>query len=445
MSSSPASPLLRGPHTRGQLQALLLAAETAHKADILTYSSGHLGPHSLAQHQPHPSTPIWATSERVEGPQPSSPQTPGGQQVQTQADRMKGALCEFTLATTLLKHGRTEPETDDPPMASLTDTLTTQGKQSGPQTVVDTWELFLVRPAALGQTQAAPGESPGIQDHFWRTQSYLAGVTKRDQLKMMRQFDRLVVGRQGLQGRGCVAGSQAADRHARRLARELAKLPDQSWPSRERLRVFGDVFDDVCNGSPVFGDILGEIKTEYDLYVTSLLDAQSAPNSSVLAPLEALEEGGIEGAAELQEACQEVSRLGEEARRALEENDRVREEFRLSRDGLMGIPEGKGAGSRVEAATPQAEACVGPLDRVQPHRRQVWDTWQEVQQLETEIRDTMVSTITTSAIERCIRDTKAEVMRLLASSDRYRTTNKELEGHISMVMTQAGVSQDETA
>ena len=44
----------------------------------------------------------------------------------------------------------------------------------------------------------------------------------------------------------------------------------------------------------------------------------------MLAPLEALEEGGIEGAAELQEACQEVSRLGEEARRALEENDRYR-------------------------------------------------------------------------------------------------------------------------
>ena len=60
----------------------------------------------------------------------------------------------------------------------------------------------------------------------------------------------------------------------------------------------------------------------------------------------------------------------------------------------------------MEPATRQAEACVGPLDRVQPHRRQVWDTWQEVQQLETEIRDTMVSTITTSAIERCIRDTK---------------------------------------
>lgn len=45
-----------------------------------------------------------------------------------------------------------------------------------------------------------------------------------------------------------------------RHTQELEKLSAQSCPSRDRLVVFSDVFDDVCEGSPVFGRILREIK-----------------------------------------------------------------------------------------------------------------------------------------------------------------------------------------
>lgn len=44
------------------------------------------------------------------------------------------------------------------------------------------------------------------------------------------------------------------------LTQGLKKLSGLSWPSRDRLAVFSDVFDDVCEGSPVFGRILREIK-----------------------------------------------------------------------------------------------------------------------------------------------------------------------------------------
>lgn len=45
-----------------------------------------------------------------------------------------------------------------------------------------------------------------------------------------------------------------------RHTQKLEKLSAQSCPSRDRLVVFSDVFDDVCEGSPVFGRILREIK-----------------------------------------------------------------------------------------------------------------------------------------------------------------------------------------
>lgn len=44
---------------------------------------------------------------------------------------------------------------------------------------------------------------------------------------------------------------------------ELQKLSAQSWPSRDHLVVFTDVFDDVSEGSSVFGRILREIKVVF--------------------------------------------------------------------------------------------------------------------------------------------------------------------------------------
>jgi hypothetical protein len=58
--------MLRVSDTRRALQSLLLGAEMAHKADIQTYSCGHLSPYALSQNQPHrrrTEEPIWEMSE----------------------------------------------------------------------------------------------------------------------------------------------------------------------------------------------------------------------------------------------------------------------------------------------------------------------------------------------------------------------------------------------
>ncbi|MEQ2160809.1 hypothetical protein GOODEAATRI_003182, partial [Goodea atripinnis] len=55
-------------HFRSDVHRLLLAADAAQKADIFTYSSGHLGPHSLDQSPPAEEAKpcFWKTSQRKE-------------------------------------------------------------------------------------------------------------------------------------------------------------------------------------------------------------------------------------------------------------------------------------------------------------------------------------------------------------------------------------------
>ncbi|KAM9477553.1 uncharacterized protein Hap1MRO34_010370 [Clarias gariepinus] len=75
-------------------------------------------------------------------------------------------------------------------------------------------------------------------------------------------------------------------------------------------------------------------------------------------------------------------------------------------------------------------------------RQQLWKVWNEVQRLEKDIRETMVSTVTTSALENCIRDSEDEVMNYAASNVLLQRTNKDLEQNISVVLSKAKVSEE---
>ncbi|KAK6329514.1 hypothetical protein J4Q44_G00014920 [Coregonus suidteri] len=446
-ASTPNKPRrLRVSDVRRELQSLLLGAEMAHKADIHTYSCGHLSPYALSQPQPHrrrTEEPIWQTSEvqerekdEEEGLSPS----PLTQHLQRQTkmaaniEKMKEAMFDFTVAKGL-KPKVLKPEQHDSSTGTQRGTKGEEGEErerrkTRSKMVLDTSELFLVKPSVASQTKPPGGVEEGNQDRYWFTQSHLGGLTKKDQMRMMKHFDRQVLGKQDLRDRKWISGNKAAEVYEWKLEKELRRLSDQSRPSRDRLGVFSDVFNDVCEGSPVFRDILREIKTDYDLYLNSILDSQtSLEDLSVLAPLGDL---AIVGAEDLEEAGNEVSRLGEEAQRVLEENDRVRNQFQNARDRVMEIPDDKGL--RKEATLPglmrPGEGAVSFIDRVQPKRRQVWIVWEEVQLLQKELKEKMVSIVTTGATERCIRDSK------------FRNTNKDLESNINMILDRVRASED---
>ncbi|KAI4900284.1 hypothetical protein NFI96_027459, partial [Prochilodus magdalenae] len=298
---------LRPSDIRRERKELLLCAEKGNKADIHTYSSGHLGPYSFNPKSAHcrREKPVWNKSKNT---RPTS--ISHRQERRTQEDNveeMVDALYNFTMATTL----------QEPEVSSST------GSPSSPPSVdsyrmredLDATELFLVKPSGLKPGQHAPAVEVD-QGRYWFTRSYLAGLTCSDQLMLWKQFDRRVVRKQDLITRNCLSGTEAAQRHQRKLQQELGKVPACRGPSTERLAVFSDVFSDVCDGSPAFGSILREIKMEYDLYLNSVISSQSPLQHTAAPP------GALSGTEELEEAERQVSTLEEKVRRALEENDR---------------------------------------------------------------------------------------------------------------------------
>ncbi|XP_023183197.1 uncharacterized protein C6orf118 homolog isoform X4 [Xiphophorus maculatus] len=119
-----------------------------------------------------------------------------------------------------------------------------------------------------------------------------------------------------------------AKMYKRKLRKGLKKLSGLSWPSRDRLAVFSDVFDDVCEGSPVFGRILREIKTEYDLYISHLMDTHSSQDNVPLEPFVNDIDDIIVSDNELEGAEKGVCSLEEEAKSALGENKRAQDELK---------------------------------------------------------------------------------------------------------------------
>ncbi|CAB1311747.1 unnamed protein product, partial [Coregonus sp. 'balchen'] len=270
-------------------------------------------------------------------------------------EKMKEAMFDFTVAKGL-KPKVLKPEQHESSTGTQRGTKGEEGEErerrkTRSKMVLDTSELFLVKPSVASQTKPPGGVEEGNQDRYWFTQSHLGGLTKKDQMRMMKHFDRQVLGKQDLRDRKWISGNKAAEVYEWKLEKELRRLSDQSRPSRDRLGVFSDVFNDVCEGSPVFRDILREIKTDYDLYLNSILDSQTS----------------------LEDLGQRIwRRLGTRCPGWGRRHRGVRNQFQNARDRVMEIPDDKGL--RKEATLPglmrPGEGAVSFIDRVQPKRRQ---------------------------------------------------------------------------
>ncbi|XP_069545910.1 uncharacterized protein C6orf118-like [Brachyistius frenatus] len=355
---------------RSDIRRLLLAAEAGQKADILSYSSGHLGPRSLNQSRSHRESKqvFWRMSQNQED-------TPNFQILQK----------------------RQTKEAADP---------------------------LLVQPKACSQKKSNSSSDPEGKHPFFSSQSDQEGLNNEEK---KQRFGRHVIVKHHL-----CAGINVVEIHERKLQKELNKLSAQSWPSRDRLAVFSDVFDDVCEGSPVFGRILREIKTDYDLYINHLMASQSLLGNMFLNVLPTDLDSGKVREMGLKDAEKEVCRLEQEARQALEENKRVQNELQNIPTSLR--PEDIDMKNISPSGLQDSGTAIGCADSIQFKRIQVLSAWKEIQELEEEIKEKLVSTVTTTATERRIKDRKTEIMKLIASNERLRIINKDLENNINVVL-----------
>ncbi|KAG7230117.1 hypothetical protein INR49_009837 [Caranx melampygus] len=388
------------------IHTLLLAAEAGQRADIMTHSSGHLGPHSLDQGQPQMGTKqsFWKRSQcQQETPSPVTIQ-----QRRTKAltcvkkTALKESPSEVTAGTTLV-----ESEVSDSRQDQATDHSSHADRRE--DTSQSKTAHCLSSNSLLLQPRDFSQEVNPSSDVEEKRQSEQEGQNNKDQPKANQWL-----GRQFIAKETHWAGINVAEKHEKKLQEELKKLSVQSWPSRDRLAVFSDVFDDVCESSPVFGRILREIKTDYDLYVNHLMDSHlslydKSPNTSLEDP-----STGKLREKEVEEAAEEVCRLEEEFRRALKEKKRVQNE-------LQNVPAITGPeDSDMKNIPPSGLQSTDHTDSVQFKRLQLMDMWREIQQLEEEIKESQVSTVTTANTERRIKELRNMENKINSVLDREK-------------------------
>ncbi|XP_037322026.1 uncharacterized protein C6orf118-like isoform X2 [Pungitius pungitius] len=406
---------------RRDIHGLLLAAEAAQKADILTYSSGHLGPRSLNPSPPHreQKQPFWRTPRGSE--ETPNPVTP------TKALKKKAVKhCPSESSTHTVSdvsRSRRAPAADRSSRADIT------GDKCLPNIDLCSPNSLVLRPRALHQKKSnfpsgLLGKPPSDQK----------GPSDKGHLKTKQRLGGKVVAKQDLR-----AGINVAEVHERKLQKELERLSAQSCPGRDRLAVFTDVFDDVCEGSPVFGRILREIKTEYDMYVNHLMASQPLlQNVSLETSLKGPGNDKVRQT-DLEDSEKEVFRLEQEAKGALEENKRARNESK-NIPATIGPEDGDTTNASLSGLR-DGGLDAGHSTSVRSKRLQVLNTWRENQQLEEELEEMLVSSGTTTATQRCIKDLKMEIMRLIASNNCLNTTNKDLENNINMVLNRERASK----
>ncbi|XP_054885390.1 uncharacterized protein LOC129359641 [Poeciliopsis prolifica] len=216
--------------------------------------------------------------------------------------------------------------------------------------------------------------------------------------------------------------------HKRKLRKGLKKLSGLSWTSRDRLAVYSDVFDDVCEGLPVFGRILREIKTEYDLYISHLMDTCSSQDSVPLQPFVNDIDDIIVTDKEVEGAEKGVCILEEVAKSALRENKRAQDELR-------NFPDERSSTKKTPLSRKEDSGMpIDDSDIVQLRKLQVLNVLEEIQHLEQEIRERMAAAVATAAIERRIKALQAETIDLIVSNDRLRTLSKDLQTKITSVL-----------
>ncbi|KAK1171019.1 hypothetical protein AOXY_G8001, partial [Acipenser oxyrinchus oxyrinchus] len=434
------------------LREVLDALGKAHKADILAYSSGHLNHNKLRKLLVRKSNmPQWESSQQKEsGPLQKRVS-------KALVKKMTDAWADFTINTSLI--------TDHPsaesslfrypyPQESVKSPITPIGKDRKDNSSrrhreslkeVEPTDLLLLKPQPVRYDRHNTECTP---DQYQITQSYISGLTRTDQFNMLLDFERGILRTQDMQEMESKSGHHVVKRHEEKLVQELKKISSASWPSFTCLQIFRDIFNDICNESHVFGGILTQIKTEYELYLESVLDNQPAvQHQSLQDQVRGMEKKAVI-TQEVEGARQEVLSQQEIAWKALEENEQLRNvlQFELSKPGTL-EEEGKqnhicSCKKHISALDTKEEHTATAAELVQSKRRQIQAVWDEIQELKKNIKDTMVPIVITNTTEKCIRDTKAEVTKIQTFIEYIQQATKDLENGISRLLSRKDVSKE---
>uniref|UniRef100_A0A0D9RII1 Chromosome 6 open reading frame 118 n=1 Tax=Chlorocebus sabaeus TaxID=60711 RepID=A0A0D9RII1_CHLSB len=429
-----------GVKTLCNLKKLLNRLQKDHREDVYLYISGHLNPNKLYR-PPETVLQHWPNAHRPKGERSSEVgELPTGKVV-----RMKEALAHFTIHTALVPS-----EAQDTPLfrylnpqASLSHTLEEdlfpvevlrEGKEEkkggppgrGPPGWRRREELRLPDVKVLRYQEAGPR---GSRDRHHYVSSYLAGATNADRYRMFLRFQKEVLAKQDLL-KNDFTGSKVAVGHERKLQQELQKICTCSRQQFNRLHVFRKVFEDICNSSLIFGDLLKKVKDEYELYMATLLESQPTTQyEALLAQLKALGQKPVK-TADMDLAREELRMLVRATKAALEQNDRLRSELEMELALLQSAKE------RSESSEKHIidENQLTLIEKVEKKRCEILSKWDEIQALEKEIKTTLVHTGISDITENRIKSIEHEAIQLETENMILKKKIKVTENHVKQII-----------
>ncbi|XP_055289361.1 uncharacterized protein C6orf118 homolog isoform X2 [Moschus berezovskii] len=417
-----------GVKTLCNLRTLLNQLQKDHRDDVYKYTSGHLNPNKLYR-PPETILYHWPNANR-----PREAKVFGEERLSDKVKKMKDALAHFTINTAV---GPSDAENTplfrylNPPaqasLASQEDLSPKAGlREVGSPERPKREELRLPDMKVLKYKEVRSSRecvmSPPGRDKFQYVSSHLAAITKADRYRKFLSFQKQVLAKRDLLMRD-FTGSQAARCHEKKLEQELQKICVCDPEEFNRLQVFGEVFEEICNSSLIFGDILKEIKEEYELYMLLLLKNHPTEQyKSLLTQVQSLQKGKVKSA-DVQQAREELRALVTAIRAALDHNDRLRNELEQERVLLEA--------ARNQAESPEKkvlkEEDLTLIEKVEKKRCEVLHKWDEIQALERVIKTSFVHTGILQITESKIKSLETETIKL-------ETTNKILMKKIQFIV-----------
>ncbi|KAM4694268.1 uncharacterized protein C6orf118 homolog [Discoglossus pictus] len=424
------------------LHKLLDDIEIASKNDARDYTSGHLNCKHLSKPTVLSDNIFWKRGQKeIPFEDQKLPRV-----TNINVRKMKDALTDFTAKTCLeqskhkasishsplVKHVSPTTPKNTPYMGSLLDSQSREMKKQDIRGSLQSEELELPRLKVLtfkeDKNRTKLLECDG-EYNFVPT--YLGGLTKTDQFVMFSKFDREFLKTEDLTK--YFTKNTLVESHEQKLNKELLNISHVRPPHVARIQIFCEAFGNICSSSSIFGNLLGQMKSAYESYIEDLLDTQASTQYEVL-PSETgvLKKRAIQ-TQNVEEAIMKVRNLEQEAKAALDMNERLRNQLKeeidcnTSQDTVANMdlhwkPEVKELSEK--SPTPNN------TDLFKSKRCDVLALCNEVQALEQEIRKHMTHAVNASATEQHIKEVQAEIVKLQTSNKFLERASKDFDSEI---------------
>ncbi|OCT77979.1 uncharacterized protein C6orf118 [Xenopus laevis] len=418
------------------LPKLLDAVEKANKYETRDYTSGHLNHNHLFQPQTTDRT-FWRSVKEIKQSLPGQKQF-SSNELDINVKKVEDKFTNISVKTSLLSTSSRNNSSNVPtgPYTPINTPFTCSKSainvQENHECKVHKNE-FLDFPEIKMWNFSAKKASQKYEEDFHVVPSYLAGLTRADQFNMLLQFNRKVIGTDDMTKD--FFKNTLAEHLQRKLEKKLLKIGHVTPPHFERLKVFSEIFEDICKNSSIFGNILRQIKSAYELNIGNLLDAQSPIQTErLMAEISGMKKRVVE-TQDVEDALQAVRRLEQEAYIALERNEQLRNNLKaeLARSAKKDIETAK------EVLQPPVKESNKPniaslSDKFESKRCEILAINAEIQGLEEEIKMNMTHAVNAKLLERHIKDVQAEAVKIKSSNEFLQRASKDLDSEMKRLL-----------